>query len=216
MARGRSGFAVIAFAAAFGSLVSELALFRSSRSVIGEHVKVDAVGSTDRFSALVRPFFGCGRFVDDARQKEVAGVLEILHQLDVAITRTDDAKMDGNLTVFYTRFQSCDLDACGQNCFQIFHGEGPGEGLLIKYLIEILRLLEGARVLRLLHHGLILLAFVSEVGNFSVERMNSGASGFSLVVDEMQSQPQAGGNQHKRTHGDSQTLKRRGDVCKWP
>ena len=105
--------------------------------------------------ALVGAAFGLGGFAHDARQEEVAGVFEILHQFNIAIARADDAQAHGDLSVLYGRFKRCDLDAGGQNSLQIFHGQRPREGLLVEELIETFGLLEGAGIVGLLHHGLV-------------------------------------------------------------
>ena len=108
------------------------------RIVFGEQIEVEAVGGADGFEALIGAAAGFGgAFTDDAGLEEAARVLEIAHQIDGTVVGAIDAQMEGDVAVLgANRLESGDLHAAGKDGFKVLHGQGPGEGFLVKELVE--------------------------------------------------------------------------------
>ncbi len=116
-------------------------------------------------------------------------MLKILDQLNVAIARTDDAQSQRDLAILCAgRLEGCDLHAGGQHGFEIFHRQRPREGLLIEELIQAFGLLQGAGIVRLVHHGLIALPLLPYAAR-SCHRANDRGRGLLLPSGEQRAGP---------------------------
>src|SRR5579863_8559510 len=103
-------------------------------------------------------------------------MFKVLDEFYVAIARADDTQANRDLAVLYSRLEGVDLDAGGEDGFKVLHGEGPRERFFIEELIEALSLLESASIVRLLHHGLILLTLVGDLRDLAVKGVSTLAS----------------------------------------
>jgi len=140
-------------------------------------------------------------------------MLQVLDQVDRAITRAHHPQSQGDgAGLVANRFQLGHLHSAGQYGFQVFHGQCPGEGLLIEKMVERDGMGQQLRVFRLPHQVLIALPFQGNLRDLAVYRVLAGAGIFRLLVKGAQPQQQAKADKDQHRHGDAQPLDGRSKV----
>jgi hypothetical protein len=178
-----------------------------SRVVVGQQLEGDPVGGADGLLFLVGPGAGFGAFARDAGQNEMPGVLQVLDQIDGPVAGPDDAQMEGDAAVLVAGgLEGVDLNAAGQHDFEVFHGQGPGEGFLLEEPVEGGGLDQQLGIGRLVHQVLVGFALLGDLGDFGVERVFAGAGILGLAVKGVQAQRQANADQDQDRHGDAQAF----------
>ena len=83
-------------------------------------------------------------------------MLQILHQFDGPVARTDYAQMEGDAALLVAdRFKIGGLYSAGKHHFQVLHGQRPTEGFLIEELIQRANLGQQLHIGGLAHHLLL-------------------------------------------------------------
>src|SRR5580658_1834509 len=143
-------------------------------------------------------------------------MLQVAHQLDGAIVRAGDAHVDGDVAVLFAHgLDSQYLHAWGKNGLHRFHGEGPGEALVIEDLVERLRLVEHARVGRQAHDVFGALALGLDLCDLAVDLVFARPSGRGAVIEKMKAESEEDAKCGENAHGDAQAAHGRTEIGKW-